>query len=602
MQNCAMMNNSDNMIISQNVVTTEIASSKRYFKVSCTNCRSSHRKCDRELPSCNQCIRKGITCCYNPPKKRGRTKSGNTHETTTTTTLPVTQNSETSSIMINNTPQQLLVQQIGSSLEDRINSASWHASSALLFLHTPVVDQQHVRKMCDDVGRQLSIVTPAVNTSDLYGLIQSMSKLELQQNAMKMFNKAKELILHPDIFPQIATNASLAHACSGLALFLLTSKGNNILEALLYNSAVKVFVKQTKSVAESDSIEQISSTALITIENRKEMTQYRESIQIVSMGFYATKLLYFFHTDISKYTMNDLVEIIEFMQKIFKFLLDVFPMEDVQQKQSIYNTCTSIIHIIKECRGLQRIKLMLEAIESIVYEFNTAKVPEIIILAIRGLQLYSVSIELKTITDLGEYLELKSIQLKFANLITMTLTDNYSTSEYNIRSLPDSDHRSLPKLELIAAASKLITLVCNVHMEHCDKLLANPHRDHMELSEALTFLQSDVLFMDKFQKNEPLPIYDEILQKLKMKIMSLIPVIQRAYREKELQQQQQPPASQRQENFLSQLLSVVDNQPVVAPDYITPSSSEIVPHEYYDEDPLNYLEQQQLDIDDLFDF
>jgi hypothetical protein len=37
---------------------------------SCKYCRSSHRKCDRKLPSCSQCIKRKIQCLYEPTKKR----------------------------------------------------------------------------------------------------------------------------------------------------------------------------------------------------------------------------------------------------------------------------------------------------------------------------------------------------------------------------------------------------------------------------------------------------------------------------------------------------------------------------------------------------
>jgi len=42
-------------------------------KISCKNCARLHHKCDKMLPSCSHCLKKGVKCEVNPSvKKRGR--------------------------------------------------------------------------------------------------------------------------------------------------------------------------------------------------------------------------------------------------------------------------------------------------------------------------------------------------------------------------------------------------------------------------------------------------------------------------------------------------------------------------------------------------
>jgi hypothetical protein len=38
---------------------------------SCANCRRGHRKCDRKLPKCTECVGKRKKCAYEVPQKRG---------------------------------------------------------------------------------------------------------------------------------------------------------------------------------------------------------------------------------------------------------------------------------------------------------------------------------------------------------------------------------------------------------------------------------------------------------------------------------------------------------------------------------------------------
>jgi hypothetical protein len=540
-------------LVMEEHVVTEIGSNKPFYKVSCKNCRNSHRKCDRELPSCSQCTRKGIECCYVPPKKRRRGDDDTTTMTTTTTL------SQSYTVATTQQQQQLnLLRHIGLTMEDKMNSAAMYAMRALFFLHVPIVKShpQHLRHMCDDMDRQLSKVAPSLDTSDLYDLTQSMSKVQIQQNAVNMFNKGKELVLHPDIFPNIATNAPLALACSLLAAYQLTSRKQNIPEAMLFNSAVKVFVKETKAVADSEQLPTLMNT-----DNHSAMIQYRESVQTVSAAFYTVKLLHFFHSDIFRYTMNDLADTFQLLMKISKYVMSVFPAEQTRHHKSL-QIFTSISQIIKEYSGLRRIEQILHGLESIVDEITTAQ--EVAVTMIRGLQLYSLSIELKTVTDIHEYLEMKALQLKHSNLITMIVTENSIITEF------------------IANGSRLLVHVCEVHIEHCDKILSDPNTNSVELSEALTFLQSDVIFMDRLQKNEPLPIYDEILLKLHSRVVSLLTGMQQFYRLK----QEQP-----RESILSQLL-YADKAPD-APDE-TAAIVEILP-------PQDF-QLEQLDIDNFFNF
>jgi hypothetical protein len=564
----------------EHVVTSELGSNKQYYRVSCIHCRNSHRKCDRELPGCSTCVKKGIDCCYVPPKKRGRNNvvsDNNSSEedeplakqsriqqlnnvVATTTTIATTSS---------------IPQIIPFSLEDRINSAAWCATRALFFLHAPPFKShpQHLRHMCNEVSRRVSVVSPGIDIGDLYNLTQTMSRLELQQSAMDMFNKAKQLLLHPEVFPSISNNVSLAHSCSSLATFLLTSRKQNIHEAMLFNSAVKVFVKDTKSVADSEHPHSI--TSLMSTENGKKMVQYRESVQIVSMGFYGVKFLFFLHSDITKYTMSDLEQNFNLLLKISNYVLSISPIEDIRKRQSIIHIWKSIIEFMRNYTGIVRLRLVLDSLEILATDLNMVQPKSLGILISRSIQLYAITIELKTIIDLTEREQVKALQRQYANMITILVTEDSITSDF------------------ITNGSRLLVHICEIHMEHCDKLILSEDiesRDYMALSEALTFLQSDVVIMNRFQ-NAPLPIYEGIVQKLNSKIISLLTVMQHAYKDK--QQQQVEQKTNGECLLLSQLLSI-DNQPV-APDSPTKETS-------IDQNHIHHHQHLFVDIDDFLKF
>lgn len=76
----------------ENIVTSiSTGAGPSYFQISCSNCRKSHRKCDRLLPNCLECTKRNLECCYNAPKQRSR------KETSSSSTNLSTQESKTES-------------------------------------------------------------------------------------------------------------------------------------------------------------------------------------------------------------------------------------------------------------------------------------------------------------------------------------------------------------------------------------------------------------------------------------------------------------------------------------------------------------------------
>ncbi|KAG2388656.1 hypothetical protein C9374_000095 [Naegleria lovaniensis] len=47
-----------------------------YHPIACSTCRSMHKKCDKKLPICSECLLRGRECIYNIPKKKGRIRGG----------------------------------------------------------------------------------------------------------------------------------------------------------------------------------------------------------------------------------------------------------------------------------------------------------------------------------------------------------------------------------------------------------------------------------------------------------------------------------------------------------------------------------------------
>jgi hypothetical protein len=307
-----------------------------------------------------------------------------------------------------------------------------------------------------------------------------------------------------------------------------------------------VFVKDAKSVADSEQIPSFMNTD-------NSMIQHRECVQTVSATFCYAKVLHFFHSDILRYTMNDLSEIFELLMKISKYALSIFQSEHSKHNKSI-QIFSSLIQIIKEYSGLRCIELILNQLESLIDALD-APFQEVTVSMIRGLQLYSISIELKSVTDIHEYITLKALQLKHSNLITIIVIENSVTSEF------------------IANGSRLLVHVCDVHVEHCDQVLSDSNLNSVDLSEALTFLQSDVIFMERLQKNEPLPIFNEIMLKLQARVLSLLTAMQQLY----ILKHGQPTESQ---------LLTEDKEPDD-----TSTNTDVLPSQDF-----------QLDIDNFFDF
>ncbi|KAL9646072.1 hypothetical protein ABK040_007951 [Willaertia magna] len=65
---------SDNTSTIEDTNNSSSSGNEEYFSIACVNCRKLHRKCNRKLPSCSECLDRGKECIYRTPKKKGRTK------------------------------------------------------------------------------------------------------------------------------------------------------------------------------------------------------------------------------------------------------------------------------------------------------------------------------------------------------------------------------------------------------------------------------------------------------------------------------------------------------------------------------------------------
>jgi len=64
----------DSLIHNTSAPSSSSQQEQRHYRIACQACRSLHRKCDKILPSCSQCIANQRSCEYTPPKKRIRSK------------------------------------------------------------------------------------------------------------------------------------------------------------------------------------------------------------------------------------------------------------------------------------------------------------------------------------------------------------------------------------------------------------------------------------------------------------------------------------------------------------------------------------------------
>ncbi|KAG2383306.1 hypothetical protein C9374_004643 [Naegleria lovaniensis] len=67
-----------------------------YFPIACVNCRGRHKKCEKNYPSCAQCIKRGVECSYRSPKKKGRHNQSSSSKQEQVTTVQTTSGSSSS--------------------------------------------------------------------------------------------------------------------------------------------------------------------------------------------------------------------------------------------------------------------------------------------------------------------------------------------------------------------------------------------------------------------------------------------------------------------------------------------------------------------------
>jgi hypothetical protein len=494
-------------------------SNKQYYRVSCVNCRSNHRKCDRILPSCTRCINRGETCCYIPPKNRGRPTSSNSDDDTTValsqstqynSNHPVNANENTTVLSNNNNtaiainleiqPRFIVSNPIVISkpmtvtLEEYANHAEWYATRALFVLQARAVkgQPQVVRSICEQATKQLSKVAPNTSVNELYDLIQRSSRSTLQQNALEMFHKAKEIVLKPNVYPNIATNGLLANACSTLATFLVLKQ--NITESKLFAGAVGVFIKQLKA---TDSISAIDS---IDTEDVTKIVEHKG----VSVRFYYLKLMFFFFSDTTKYTMDGLVKVLQALQNIAK-LEAIFSEGKQKSHQLLYDTWTKLIQIMNNYTGLQDAKLLLNTLELLATELIEVNYNEYMIALVRGIQTCLINIACKNTTAINDQLELKALQVKYITIGIKIVAENNIIAEY---------YRD----------STYFILSCELILEYCDMFVQPDYRngkDTLKVSELLTCLQSMAVIIRKFQSDSH-SMYDVLSQKLNTRILLLL--------------------------------------------------------------------------------
>jgi hypothetical protein len=522
------------------------SSTQQYFRISCLACRNAHRKCSRELPTCTRCLEKKLECCYQLPKKRSRPNSTTNQQLTQQeeVTLPIAKyirvspeaivQDVTASLHASATSNYLPIDAIEKVLnhivpekkeyvpygvplynllpekefQSRVNRAHWLATVALTLLKTPTSLPESYDGFCKEIEHRMAKCNPIIaDLSFIKDMSQKCSRIQLSESAQAMFSKAKETVLSPDIYPHIASNASLALSCAVLALFSIQRHSNSN-ESMLFNSAVKVFIKRSGKVLDLD-------LSLFTGSNRAEMERVKWTTQLAMVSFFSVKMLLQFNQDPYQMTFDDLYDLMELVHKLCSSTSKLLQPSVTYPDASFQ----MIKHILKQKQGLDRLLSLLEPIEvlisdgswlnGIVHETET-KIWHTGFIAI---PLYAIIIELVNYEHSMEVCkQLKELQYKYANLLARQYTEEHDLFVNNGIGL-----------------SRLYLLASHTHIGYCHELLSSSSVTVQDLSELLAYLHSDLHFVQAMRDTYALPAFSETAEQLKHQISVLVSRIQEMY-------------------------------------------------------------------------
>jgi hypothetical protein len=281
-----------------------------YYMVACVQCRGKHRKCDRRLPCCSHCSERNITCQYVPPKPRNHkrkrkdgdeqtqnpkkksTTSSTTNNNDVTTTTAITTPSIANPSHLSGTQllfallsRRVPIQISTPRIEDitmKIQQALICSSYALVFQRAPCTDSMNASY----IPEYYKSTVPAAGIylhEEICEVGKKLNRSQLRNTADQLFQVAKETLLHPDVYPHLATDPRLTCSAMKLVSFILGhGKHERLMEAKMFLTAGDLFVQNNRNIFKEDGV--VCGTPILEAELRGHFIISQLALLVFEIG------------------------------------------------------------------------------------------------------------------------------------------------------------------------------------------------------------------------------------------------------------------------------------------------------------------------------
>jgi len=399
--------------------------------------------------------------------------------------------------------------------EFRVNKTLFYSLNAVVLHHAPIhtsasSTNQPAADFYQSVQRRLKSVLDGCivnDTTDIMELTKNFTRIQLRQTADDMFRTARETLLHPEIYPYLATNPKLAHACINIVNYLF-GKRVHVGEARLFLSNVKVFLQQTRN-ARYLNVNHYSGAA------REHMEKIKETTAALMGTYYGTKMIMEMNNDYKDFsTYEGLRRLVDLSIRAYE---NVSIAMKYQETPNGFQRVRNLLKVLDtEPEGIDRLNKFVSVCKDLLSDNNwiphEERKPNSVTfyrLSALGFQLYIANIEsLRTTYDQETIASINRLKLNIANQIAKYCFENL-------------------QIFLIGGGVyiELYLHACRTHAARVRALLGDMNASHAELRDILSYLQAEIQTLDALYEKYETGEFAQMSKELKMLAQSISPQI-----------------------------------------------------------------------------
>lgn len=394
-------------------------------------------------------------------------------------------------------------------LDQKASQALWFAFQAIALQQLPAMEKSpyvntvQETRLCERVLEKLlySMVNIKRNVSSLVQLMCKFPRTLLMQASRNMCKLAEQVLLDPKIFPFIGKHMVLAQACCFLVFYLLVI-GEQPEEAAVFLKAVKVYADREQRVLD------IAPANVTNVISRQQLQTQQMVIQGLIDAYAAMKSTLWFNSAAPK--QNDF-HTKKSLNKFIKLSLQAALVG------SSYSSDSRLV-LLKQHECLKRLKAILDSGDDTkdqLYRFlltcqemrrDATNLPvESFMNTIWHIYVFNFEVfalEIAAAQLNCDFAQLQSIQVNLANEIAQEWLN------------------CLPVVISSGARSmNLLKFISRVHIQHSAQLCSNMNvtSDQSDvLTEALKFLQIDIIILDAIHNKYGVTKYREMSDQVKI--------------------------------------------------------------------------------------